>query len=381
MQVVISLRDMKNAAEQAALMGKIETELTAKLYRLNTHITNEVVDRITEAREAGKSAVSQKQNQIDELKDLTKNAPEAVKPDFTASELEKVSVSAIRAGDHNLMYEYQRAAGENARRIESDKLRFGKEYNETYKNEQVDKFSARAMRELENTPVTESQAAALVEKGGKHPKNMLDALHQMAEIKGEDYVKCLAEAHRASGKADFPQIETFDNIDVLAHAQGQRVVADLRAAELDSEFERRFAADKVNESFSQARAEAGTVVENAKQMADYLGKISADFRVSLINEGMNPNVAPVVSRSEAELVKFDGLKEKVGVYDKPQLATGIETAPVKTAEILHGAADAAAQHHQADAAKRELEQRAANAPEAAGAVEAELVDDSVGMFI
>ncbi len=234
------------------------------------------------------------------------------------------------------------------------------------------------MRELENTPVTESQAEALVEQGGKRPRNMLDALHQIAGIKGEDYVKRLAEAHRASGKADYPAIETFDNIDVLAHAQGQKVVADLRASELENEFERRFTADKVNESFSEWRAEAWTVVENAKQMADYLGEISADFRVSLIKEGMNPNVAPVVSQAEAELVKFDELKEKVGVYDKPQMATGIETAPVKTTEILRGATDAAAQHHEADAAKRELQERAASASRTR-AVEAESVDDSIGI--
>ncbi|HXG84693.1 MAG TPA: hypothetical protein VNI84_11760, partial [Pyrinomonadaceae bacterium] len=240
-QVIRSVREMKTAGAQAALLNRIDDELNQKLYTLNTHITNEVVDRIEEARDAGKSARSQKQKEIDELKELTKDAPDTVNLDFTARELEKISVSALRSGDRQLMFEYQKAVVENAKRLEADKLRFSEKYNEMYKKDRVDKFSARAMRELENTPVTEKQAAALVEKGGKYPKNMLDALHQIAEIKGEDYAKNLADAHRAAGRRDFPPVETFDRIDVLAHADGQKLVADLRAGELESEFERRFA--------------------------------------------------------------------------------------------------------------------------------------------
>jgi hypothetical protein len=337
---------------------------------------------------------------------LTKDAPDAVKPDFTSEELDKISASALRAGDRKLMFEYQNAVARNAKRLEADKLRFSEKYN----TDAVDKFSARAMRELENTPVSEKQAVALVEKGGKYPKNMLDALHQIAEIKGEDYVKNLADAHWVSGKTNFPQIETFDKIDVLAHAEGQKLVADLRAGELESEFTQRFeskagagepkvirldeetnvewqdarqaetqieavkAGETVSETISQAQAQAQTTIENAKQMSDYLTRLSADFRVSLIKEGMNANVAPVINRSEAGLVNFDELKEKVQVYDKPAMTA--ETASLKQTEIHTGAQETLAQHTATDAAKRELQERAVSASRAA-AVQAETVESSI----
>jgi N12 class adenine-specific DNA methylase len=405
-QVVRSLREMKTAEAQAALLGKIQIELNQKLVTLDTGVTRQVIGKIEETRIAGRLAVSEKQKEIDELKELTKDAPDAVKPDFTSEELDKISASALRAGDRKLMFEYQNAVVENAKRLEADKLRFSEKYN----TDAVDKFSARAMRELENTPVSEKQAVALVEKGGKYPRNMLDALHQIAEIKGEDYVRNLAGAHRVSGKTNFPQIETFDKIDVLAHADGQKLVADLRVKELESEFTRRFeskagagepkvirldeetnvewqdarqaetqieavkAGETVSETISQAQAQAQTAVENAKQMSDYLTRLSADFRVSLIKEGMNANVAPVINRSEAGLVNFDELKEKVQVYDKPAMTA--ETASLKQTEIHPGAQETLAQHTATDAARRELQERAVSASRAA-AFEAETVDTSI----
>lgn len=91
---------------------------------------------------------------------------------------------------------------------------------------------------------------------------------------------------------------------------------------------------------------------------------------------MNPNVAPVVSQSEAALVNFDALKEKVGVYNKPQTTMTAETASLKQTEIHTRAQETLAQQHVADVSKREQQERAVNASRTAQ-FEAETVDTSI----